>query len=423
MKEKSVTLITILFTVALLGVLYSQWIWVKKSITLKEEQLDHRIDMALNDIVREFERYSDTSLRAETIIEAEMPVSPVSILDILKPKLLDTLLIKYTTYHHVGLPFEYAIVRSKDDSVVYHSENFAEYDQAKSYKACLSCLWQQEIFHLNVVFPGRSKHIFFGFDIWTLFSILFIIIVIGSFWYTVHTFNKQKKVSQIKNDFVNNMTHEFKTPISTIQLTGEMLLKKAKKEGVASFQKYIEIILKENQRMRSQVERILQMAVMDQGEFNLNITQFDLHDTIKSTVDNLCLDFCDNVSNVKYQLDAPQHMIKADQVHVTNIVINLVQNGIKYSAGTPDITISTQNLNHSIEMSIEDKGIGIRQDQLSQIFDKFYRVPTGNIHNVKGFGLGLFYVKTMVKAHEGEVKVSSQLNKGSRFSVILPLNT
>lgn len=422
MKGKSVLLITVLFSLALVGVLYSQFMWIKKAVQLKEEQFDHRIDMALNDIVDEYERYQDTSFNILHMVIAHDNDEHSTILDVVNPKVLDSLLTKYTQYHNVQTAYEFAIVKTNDGTPVFASSGFKSVDGLKRYKVCLSCLWQKEIYHLAVIFPERSKYLFFGFSKWVILSTLFILIVVASFWYTVHTFVKQKKVSQIKNDFVNNMTHEFKTPISTIQLTGEMLLKKLKKVDDTSVHRYIEIILKENVRMRSQVEKILQMAVMEKEEFHLNKERFDLHELITNTVDNLCLDFCEANADIKYNLNASEPLVFADQVHVTNIILNLVQNSIKYSTEIPQVTISSRNIADKIEVSIEDKGIGMKQDQLKHIFDKFYRISTGDVHNVKGFGIGLFYVKTMLEAHGGSIKVESQLNKGSSFIVLLPIN-
>jgi len=423
-KKKSVTIIVAMFTIALLGLLYSQWLWINKSYKLKEEQLDHRVDMALNDVIDEFKRYKDTSLNAKIIIDEESIIEePKTILDIVQPEILDTLLAKYFLYHHIELDYGYAIVKSGCDSVIYKSTLYKGTEKGESYKACLSCLWQKEIFHLDVVLPGKSQFILMGFGSWILLSMFFVLIVGASFWYTVHTFLKQKKISEMKNDFINNMTHEFKTPISTIQLTGEVLQKKLADSADNNIKKYLEIILNENLRMRAQVERILQMAVLDKGGFNLKKAEFDIHELIQSTVDNLCLDFCEKSTNVDYHMEATNHDIKADKVHITNVIVNLVQNSIKYSNGLPEIKISTFNENGSLVMSVEDKGIGMGPDKIKHIFDKFYRIPMGNIHDVKGFGLGLFYVKTMVEAHGGNVRASSQLNKGSRFDVILPIKT
>ncbi len=422
MKKRSVTVIIILFSVALIGLLFSQWLWIKKSYSLKEEQLDHRIDMALGEVISEFDRFNDTSINAKLIIDTMHRGKPKTILDIVEPVLLDTLLAKYTQYHKIDIPYEYAIIRSCNDSAVFKTDGYVYLSGDNRFKACLSCLWEKEYYHLSVIFPGKKAFILTDFSIWVIISVLLILIVGGSFWYTVYTFIQQKKISEIKNDFVNNMTHEFKTPISTIQLTGEVLKKKVKSFNDPVIERYTDIILNENMRMRVQVERILQMAIMDKGEFHLNKSNFDLHDLIHNSVDNLCLDFCENNAEINYELNAKNKDIFADKVHITNIIVNLVQNSIKYSKGVPDIKISTFGENGIIKISVEDKGIGMSPEKMKYVFDKFYRIPTGNVHDVKGFGLGLFYVKTMTEAHGGEVKVKSHLNKGSCFDVILPVS-
>jgi two-component system phosphate regulon sensor histidine kinase PhoR len=175
--------------------------------------------------------------------------------------------------------------------------------------------------------------------------------------------------------------------------------------------------------MRAQVERVLQVARLDRDEFRLNKSEFDLHTLVKDTVQNLCFERCEEETTVQYHLNAKQHNLHADEMHIQNVVTNLIDNAIKYSRNGTRIDIHTVNKNDGIILTIEDNGIGMSQEAIRHIFDKFYRVPTGNIHNVKGFGLGLYYVKNMVDAHGGHIEVKSELNKGSRFDVYLPLDT
>jgi len=258
---------------------------------------------------------------------------------------------------------------------------------------------------------------------WLGTSGIFIIIVILSIATTILAILKQKKISEIKNDFINNMTHEFKTPISTISLAAEVLTNTDPASSADRIQKYSRIIYDENLRMRNQVERVLQVALLDKGEFKLKKTEFDLHRLLKYAVQNLCIEKCEEHTTVNYNLNAEDHVVSADNMHITNIIVNLVENAIKYSNGDSIIDIGTVNTDQDIMLSVEDNGIGMSQEKLKFIFDKFYRVPTGNLHDVKGFGLGLYYVKNIVEAHGGQIKVSSELNKGSRFEVYLPLVT
>jgi two-component system phosphate regulon sensor histidine kinase PhoR len=219
------------------------------------------------------------------------------------------------------------------------------------------------------------------------------------------------------------MTHEFKTPISTISLASEVLLQSNAGSSSERTRKYAKIIYDENIRMRGQVESVLQVARLDKREFNLKKSEFNLHQLIEETVQNLCFDQNEEKITVNYHLEAEIANVFADEMHIKNIVVNLVDNAIKYSNNGVFINVYTKNTDEGIVLSIEDHGIGINNEAIRHIFEKFYRVPTGNIHNVKGFGLGLYYVKNMVNAHGGQIHVQSEPNQGSRFDVFLPLDT
>jgi two-component system phosphate regulon sensor histidine kinase PhoR len=244
--------------------------------------------------------------------------------------------------------------------------------------------------------------------------------MILSFYYTITTIIRQKKISQIRDDFINNITHEFKTPIATISLASEVLLKADPQNENKRVSNYARVIYDENRRMREQVDRVMQMAVLDKNRYNLNRQATNLDELIRNNVNNLCLEHCEREVKVFDELSSANPEVNIDPIHMGNIINNLVSNAIKYSEGIPEITMFSENRNGFYVFSIQDKGIGIRKEDQKQIFDKFYRVSTGNIHNVKGFGIGLYYVKTIIEAHGGEIKVDSEYGKGTRFDVILP---
>jgi two-component system phosphate regulon sensor histidine kinase PhoR len=224
----------------------------------------------------------------------------------------------------------------------------------------------------------------------------------------------------MKTDFVNNMTHELKTPISTISLASEMLRDPKVTGDSQRIQKYAGVIHDENKRLGSQVEKVLQMAVIDRGEHKLKLSYLNLHDLIHRAVDKMALQVEEHKGILKTDFAARFPEAQVDESHFTNIVINLLDNAIKYSNEIPDITVSTRDQDGGVLISVADKGIGISKDAQKRVFEKFYRVPTGNVHNVKGFGLGLSYVKAMVEAHAGTVKLKSELNKGTTFEVFIP---
>lgn len=421
MKKSTIKLIIIFSAVSLLGLVITQTFWVMNAVKLAEKQHDHRANIALDEVLNELITSNDTAIHF--IPASFSPGQPrqTTIFDVIDTVLLGQLMSKYIDYHRLNPNYYYAIVRTKDDSIIYASvPNIKKYRTRKPHKACLSCIWKKESFHIELYFPSQRHQTILEMSMWLGASGVFIVIVILSFAFTIITIIRQKKISEIKNDFINNMTHEFKTPLSTISLAAEVLTSSDPNASADRIQKYSRIIYDENLRMRNQVDRVLQVALLDRGEFSLKKTEFDLHKLLRETVQNLCIETCEDHTTVNYSLNAENPSITADDVHITNVIVNLVENAIKYSNGDSVIRIGTENNHQGISFSVEDNGIGMNQETLKHIFDKFYRVPTGNIHNVKGFGLGLYYVKNIVEAHGGQISVISEIDKGSRFDVYLP---
>jgi len=234
---------------------------------------------------------------------------------------------------------------------------------------------------------------------------------------------RQKKMSEIKNDFINNMTHEFKTPLATISLAVDALKNEKVMSNPDKMTYFSSIIKEENQRMNRQVETILKAALMEKQEVQLMLRPLHVHQVIKEVTGNFILQLEDKKGKADIELKAENDLIDADEVHLSNLINNLIDNSIKYSKDNvpPEIRIITTSDEKKIYIRLEDNGIGMGRETVKRIFEKFYRAHTGNIHNVKGFGLGLSYVKTMVEAHGGEIKVDSTLGKGSAFNIELPL--
>ncbi len=254
-------------------------------------------------------------------------------------------------------------------------------------------------------------------------SIFFTLIILAAFYLTVRTVLRQKKLGEIKNDFINNMTHEFKTPIATISLAVDAMRNDKVINDKEKLGYFSSIIKEENQRMNRQVETILKASQLEKQEVDLMLKPLHVHEVIQDVVDNFVLQLEDKKGKVELQLNANNDLINADEVHFSNLVNNLVDNAVKYAKENtpPVIKLSTQSNGKNFTMKIEDNGIGMNRDTVKRIFERFYRAHTGNVHNVKGFGLGLSYVKTMVEAHDGDIKAESTLGKGSTFTLDLPL--
>lgn len=341
---------------------------------------------------------------------------------------IDTVFLKNTLYHELknnGITTDFNFGVLMDDE--FFITNTTKKEEVKELVATAHkvSLFPDDMFFNNDVllvnFPHQKSFILSS--IWSLLigSLLFTSIIIAVFYYTVLILFRQKKLSEIKNDFINNMTHEFKTPLATISLAVDavnnpMILKDENK-----IKHYTHIIKEENRRMNSQVEKVLQMALLDKNQINLSKDEIDIHDIIYRAVENISLQVEEKGGNIMTELAAENYELTGDEVHLQNVIFNLLDNANKYSPEKPEIKISTHSDNKGIYINIEDKGIGMSQDHIKMIFEKFYRVPTGNVHNIKGFGLGLTYVKAIIEAHNGTIEVKSQPKKGSQFKIYLPI--
>lgn len=337
------------------------------------------------------------------------------------PRIVDSLIQICLHKHGVNLPFEMAVYDEKGKQVFGNEE----LNEELSASAMNARLFPNDVvqlpYFLHIYFPHLDRYIFT--NIWLLLavSLLFILAVIVTFYYIVRTMVQQKKNSVIKNDFINNMTHELKTPISTISLACEALNdpELSKLENVKN--RYIGIINTENKRLGLLVEEVLQSAVLDKGDFKLKRKEIDLHSLLHDVIDKFNIQVKEKGGAIDTKLNAELTTIEADKNHLANVIYNLLDNASKYSKDAPRIEVKTTSNDDYVTVSVHDHGIGISPENLKKVFDRLYRVPTGNLHNVKGFGLGLSYVKIITERHGGRVSVESQLGKGSTFYVELPL--
>lgn len=321
----------------------------------------------------------------------------------------------------IGLAFEFGIYNPDHDSLTsLRSEGF-EMDGPRIYK---TRMFPESIFDrpelLLVSFPGRSAEVIRSMG-WLLSgSVLFTLIIILTFFITIRVILRQKKLSDIKSDFINNMTHEFKTPIATISLAADSINNPSVISSPEKIRYFTGVISEENKRMNARVENVLQMSLIDSQDFNLRPEEINIHEIISQVARNIELQVKKKNGKVTLDLQAGDPVIMADKIHMTGILTNLLDNALKYSADITEIGITTRDAQGSLILTVADKGIGMTKEEQIRIFDKFYRVPRGDIHNVKGFGLGLSYVKAIVLAMKGEIDVKSQVGKGSSFRIKLP---
>jgi two-component system phosphate regulon sensor histidine kinase PhoR len=274
---------------------------------------------------------------------------------------------------------------------------------------------------LSVYFPNQRGFLLSRMWFMLSISVVFIGIIIGAFYYTIRTILRQKKLSEIKNDFINNMTHELKTPISTISLACEMLTDVEVSATEIQRKNFIRMINDENKRLGTLVENVLQNAVIERGELKLRHDLLNLNSLIKDLIDSFKIQVERRSGTIQFHADALSDLVNVDRVHLSNVIYNLLDNANKYTTDTPEIIITTANVQNNIIVRVSDNGMGISKENQKRIFEKLFRVPSGNLHDIKGFGLGLSYVKAIVELHNGEIGVESTPGKGSTFKFLIPL--
>lgn len=337
-------------------------------------------------------------------------------------QVLDSLLHAELKNQGIKTEYDFAIYNPAFNTIV--AQKTAENTQKLLQSPYAFNLYPNDIFmnpeYLLLYFPEQKRYLVSQINTMLATSSLFILLIISSFAFTMMTVIRQKKLSVMKNDFINNMTHELKTPISTISLACQALKDQDISKSEDLYQSYIRMIDEENQRLGLMTEKVLQTALIEKGKLNLNLAGLDLHELVEQAIRKISLQVEAKHGQITSMLDAKYSFIEADRVHLTNVFVNLLDNANKYSPVTPQITVSTENSSAGILVHIDDKGIGISRANQKKIFDNLYRVSTGNIHDVKGFGLGLSYVKAIVEKHAGHITLESEPKKGSRFTIFLP---
>ena len=322
------------------------------------------------------------------------------------------------------LPFKYCIKSSNNGKteIVAGDQDYHPNKGTREYKTAL--FYDQSSPKPNfiyVYFPDQHSEQTKAMSNFVLPSLILTLIIIGIFVFTLQIILRQKKLSQIKNDFINNMTHELKTPISTISLASQMLKDNSLVHSPSTIDHISGVIFDESKRLSSQVEKVLQMAVFNEGKLKLKFTAIDLNQIVSQAAANFEIRVTNSGGTLDTSIQAYDPIINGDEVHITNVIFNLLDNAEKYSKETPKIEILTENKSGWVIVQIRDYGIGISKENLTQIFERFYRIPTGNVHNVKGFGLGLSYVKRIVEEHHGKIKVESTVGKGTKFRIYFPV--
>lgn len=438
--KRTFPVIVILITLSLLGLFIIQSSWLNNLVEVRNAELFNDVNQAGANVAIKLNNSSQGSQRLRIPRRGGLTFNSDFHLHLLKPPTIDQ---RFTFQDIYGMlkrefdanglreiKFEFAIIGPTEE-LEMSTKNFATefWDTVLNKRVYFSIVPESAsdfeglsaIENLVIVVPDFKKQVWASLK-WVLISaIVFMLIIIAAFYVTIRSLLNQKKLSEIKSDFINNMTHEFKTPLATISLAVDAIRNEKVQADPTKMKYFSGIIKEENIRMNKHVETILQAALMEKQELKLNLMDLHVHDVIQHALDNHQLQLQDKEGVVELHLNAANDLVEGDEVHFTNMISNLIDNAIKYSKDKPLIRITTHSTNKHVVIRVEDNGIGMSKESLKRIFEKFYRAHTGNLHNVKGFGLGMSYVKTVIDAHRGKIKVDSTLGKGSSFTVEMSL--
>jgi two-component system phosphate regulon sensor histidine kinase PhoR len=438
MGRKAIGTLLLLATLSVAGVIAVQLLWLQQAGTYRQEQVELHREQALQ-LEKQFNDRVVIALSAVTeqilsitkdpsdlydAVKQERPnYFAVTINDTLHPYLLESLLRKEFSRRNIHEDFEYGIYDCFTDSIVYG--NYVSLDTLATDSVVPSTLLKldKDGHYFGVYFPNRQSTLWEADpDRWMwIFPAIVTLIVFGFFLYSVWVILRQKKLSEMKNDFIGNMTHELKTPISTIALSAEVISDPGIIGEPQRLKEYARIIRSENERLRTQVERVLQLSTLDKDKLELRREQVDMHEVLEEVADAFRLPLQERNVELVMRKEAGRTQLQGDHMHLVNTLFNLLDNALKYGRDGSTIHIVTSNKGGQLLIAVQDEGIGIRREDLKHIFERFYRVHTGNVHNVKGFGLGLHYVKQIAEAHGGGITAQSEFGKGSTFTLALPV--
>ncbi len=416
--------IVILITLSVVGILFIQMSWIQNAIKLKHEEFQRSIDKTLNQTKESI--YSNFLYKHADFIPTEESKryflrSYFTVERNFSKDDIKDIIGKELKKNNIKQNYEYCITNIYKN-IILQSDGFQMPDQESAYRIELTPEDSYRARDTMFLYIREDKNLIIREMGWMVVaSIIFTTIIVLAFALTVRTLINQKKVSEIKSDFINNMTHELKTPLATISLAIDALTNEKVIHDTDKIKIYSAMIKEENKRMNKQVEKILQAARLEREEIKLTLQKLDAHQIISKVANNMALQVQEKNGSIDLKLAATDSVIEADEVHFSNIIFNLLDNAMKYSTEAPKIFVETlKHGNGMFTIKIIDNGIGMDKETQTRIFEKFYRAHTGNIHNVKGFGLGLSYVKAIVDAHDGKIKVESIPGKGSTFTITLP---
>ncbi|MDB5283044.1 MAG: hypothetical protein JWO06_2119 [Bacteroidota bacterium] len=395
-------------SIALLILLIIQVNWILQSAKIKEELFNEKANMVLS-------KTADAlSADKETCRNMEVSVGNNDI------RKIDSLFSHYMKFYNFHINYSFQVMQPKSNELKAANDFTANDFTANVYNKRLDEVASKNGLELKLILPDKKQFIIEEMGTLFIASVILILVVLVMFWRTILSLMKEKKISEHTTDFLNNMTHEFKTPLTNIALAVKMMLKDSNIRQEDKIKHYSGIILDENKKLRLQVEQVLSMTALERGEIPLQKTELDFHELIHESLKYISVQLEHQEGTLQLNLGADRFVVMGDKIHLINALCNLIDNAIKYAKEKAEISIQTLNRDKNLVVVISDKGIGIEKGYQKKVFDKFFRVPTGDVHDVKGFGLGLAYVKKIVELHGGSIELVSEKEKGATFTITLP---
>lgn len=417
MKFNKLNTIILLGLFAIIGILIAQLLWTKKAFTLEEKKFSQTAHIALLEVVKNLYLGTSHELPSKNPIEKiSNDYYIVNVENDFDPEILEFYLKSEFEKMGITTDFEYAMYNCQSDEMVYG--NFVSLsDKTKSKARVYFPKHKNLVYYFAVRFPKERSYILSSLQFWFVLSFALIVILL-IYVYSIFTILQQKKYSELQRDFINNMTHEFKTPLSSILIASNYLIRQEKIKADDKLEKYTEIIINQSNKLNHHIEKILNIAKSDNSPLDLDLKDVSVVSIIKNVVENIGLKY----ENATVFIDSPKdYIIKADEFHFTNIIYNLIDNSIKYCEKKPEIHIKISEENKVLRLEFSDNGIGISKKNLSFIFDKFYRIPSKKSNEVNGFGLGLYYVKKICTLHHWKINAKNNLENGITITLLIPI--
>jgi two-component system phosphate regulon sensor histidine kinase PhoR len=417
MKQRTIRIIVVFGVVAIIGILTVQVYLFSKAFNIRQKELTQSIQIALQETAKRLYDYNgSTHPNMNPVEQQSAAYFIVNVDDRIEASILEFFLISELEMRNIRLDFEYAIYDCHDDRMVYGDFIRVEDRVRKPSGVGEMPKHQDFIYYFGVLFPGLKGYLFTQMGIWYFFSIILIIVIIF-FGYALFVILRQKRLAEIQKDFVDNMTHEFKTPLTSIELAAEVIADEEIRKEPERLSSYARIIKEQSEVIRKQVDRVLQVSNVKRIRHSVNKSEVDLNEAIREVMKDMKQRIDDAGASVQLELHPSPMVILADPFHLYHMILNLLDNALKYGGAKPGISIATAEEKKGFTLRIEDKGPGIAREYRKRVFDKFFRVPTGNIHQIKGFGLGLYYIRNIVKIHDWKVELESDEGTGTRITV------